>query len=161
VGKRWEGNHVLETKDDIMGRIGRGIELAHSDQRQQARELFATVWRELGDDGDALQRCALAHSMADVQDSPADELNWDLTALDAARSVSDTSLEQAGMVGSVADFYPSLYLNLADVHYRLGNYLDARAYLALAREHLTRLKPGDYAQMISAALDRVAARVSG
>ena len=147
--------------DDTMTRIGKGIELARKGKREQARVLFEMIWREIGEDGDALQRCALAHSMADVQDNPNDELEWDLTALDAARQASDDDVKQAGLAGSIADFFPSLYLNLADVHNRLGNYVDARAYLALAREHLARLAVGDYRRMLADALDRLAMRMRG
>jgi hypothetical protein len=151
----------MQMTDDVMMRIGRGIELNQQGQRERARELLAALWEEISETGDPLQRCALAHSMADVQDAPADELDWDLIALEAAQSVNDSQVEQAGMMGTVADFYPSLYLNLADVHNRLGNYFDSRAYLALAREPVPRLTPGDYAQLINNALDRVAIRISG
>ena len=147
--------------DDTMTRIGKGIELARKGKRVQARVLFEAIWRELEPDGDELRRCALAHSMADVQDDPNEELEWDLTALDAARRVTDEDVRQAGLAGGIADFYPSLYLNLADVHNRLGNYIDARAYLALAREHLARLAVGDYRRMLADALDRVAMRMRG
>jgi hypothetical protein len=147
--------------DDTMTRIGKGIELARKGKREQARVLFEAMWRELGPEGDALRRCALAHSMADVQDDPNDELEWDLTALDAARQATDDDVSQAGLAGTIGDFYPSLYLNLADVHSRLGNYIDARSYLALAREHLARLTVGDYRRMIADALDRVAMRIAG
>jgi hypothetical protein len=151
---------MLDT-ENTMTRIGRGIALAHQGERVQARDLFEQLWRDLAGSGDALERCSLAHSMADVQDDPVDELHWDLTALDAARAVTDDQIQHYGLLGSVADFYPSLYLNLADVHNRLGNYFDSRAYLALAREHVTRLKPGEYAQLINDALDRVALRITG
>ena len=151
----------MRATDDTMTRIGEGIELARKGKREQARVLFEMMWREIGPDGDALRRCALAHSMADVQDDPNDELEWDLTALDAARQASDEDVKQAGMLGSIADFYPSLYLNLADVHNRLGNYVDARTYLALAREHVARLAVGDYRRMLADALDRLSMRMRG
>jgi len=59
--------------DEMMTRIGHGIELSQSGHRDQARRLFAELWEQIGPQGDALLRCALAHSMADVQDDPHDE----------------------------------------------------------------------------------------
>jgi hypothetical protein len=50
------------------------------DEREAARRLFADLWEEIGAGGDALHRCALAHSMADVQDDVREELVWDLRA---------------------------------------------------------------------------------
>jgi len=59
--------------DEMMTRIGHGIELSQGGHRDQARRLFAELWEQIGPQGDALLRCALAHSMADVQDDPHDE----------------------------------------------------------------------------------------
>jgi len=54
--------------DAVMVRIGEGIALREQGERVAARELFAEVWGEIGgDNGDLFHRCALAHSMADVQ----------------------------------------------------------------------------------------------
>jgi len=98
--------------DEMMTQIGHGIELSQRGDRDQARRLFAELWEQIGPQGDALHRCALAHSMADVQDNPHDELVWDLRALKAADLVSDERAAQAGVSSPVAGFYPSLHLNL-------------------------------------------------
>lgn len=82
--------------DPVMTEIGRGMELGQRGERDAAREVFAGVWDRLGADGDPFHICALAHSMADVQDDPREELVWDLRALEAADLVSDERARLAG-----------------------------------------------------------------
>ena len=75
----------MDEPDVPMTRIGEGIALSQRGERDAARRLFTMVWADIGgEDGDPLYRCALAHSMADVQDAAHDELVWDLRALAAA-----------------------------------------------------------------------------
>ncbi len=54
--------------DDIMQRFADGLAASQGGDRELARATFATIWAEVGDDGDPLHRCAIAHAMADVQD---------------------------------------------------------------------------------------------
>lgn len=91
--------------DEMMTRIGAGIALRERGERDAARELFAMVWNDIGGaDGDPLHRCALAHSMADVQDDVHDELRWDLRALAAADLLTDDRAARGGVASSVAGF---------------------------------------------------------
>jgi hypothetical protein len=66
-----------------------------------------------------------------VQEDLAEELRWDLRALAAADELTDRRAREHHHSLAVAGFYPSLHLNLADVHRRLGD--EERA-----RDHLTR-----------------------
>lgn len=147
--------------NEVMAAIGRGIELGQAGDRAGARQVFAELWDRLGPDGDALQRCGLAHSMADVQDDAREELEWDLRALAAALEVEDGSLEGAGMAGSAQGLLPSCHLNLADVHRRLGQGDEAREHVALGRAALEALPDDGYRAMIAEALDRVEAAAGG
>lgn len=154
---RTKGHRVTEA-DPTMAAIGQGIELNQRGERDAARQLLAGLWERLGPDGDPLHRCAIAHSMADTQDDPHDELAWDLLALEAAESVTDGRVQQAGMPGTVAGFYPSLHLNLGDVYRRLGNLTRAREHLALGRAATDALADDGYARMIRSGLDRLDGR---
>jgi len=90
------------------------------------------VWSEIGgENGDPFHRCALAHSMADVQDDVHEELAWDLRALAAADLLTNERAARGGVAGSVAGFYPSLHLNLGECYRKLGE-------VDRAREHLDR-----------------------
>jgi hypothetical protein len=127
---------VTGQPDEFLERIARGIDLVQRGERELARRVLLAVWNDLGPDGDPLHRCAAAHTLADVQDNPHDELVWDLRALAAAAQFTDARAT-AGSDGPVLGFYPSLHLNLADVYRRLG----ARSpYLADIRRSLERIE---------------------
>ncbi|RAY14679.1 hypothetical protein DPM19_13075 [Actinomadura craniellae] len=146
--------------DEMMARIGRGVELGHAGEREAARRLLGGLWDELGEGGDPLHRCALAHYMADVQDDVREELRWDLRALAAADLVTDERAGQAGVAGSVRGFYPSLHLNLGDAYHRLGELDQARDHLERGRAAVDALGDDGYGQMIRAGLDRLADRLA-
>ncbi|WP_433206382.1 hypothetical protein ACQP00_39440 [Dactylosporangium sp. CS-047395] len=124
--------------DDTLTRIGTAVERGRSGHRAEAREALTLIWSTLAAD-DNLHRCALAHYLADLQDDPAAELEWDERALEAS-----TGLPTA----QAASFLPSLHLNLADVHRRLDHPARAREHLALARAHEQHLPDDDYGAMI-------------
>lgn len=149
-------NSVTEP-DAVMVRIGEGISLRERGEWPAARDLFAQVWSEIGgESGDPFHRCALAHSMADVQDDVHDELLWDLRALAAADLLTDERAEQGGVAGPVAGFYPSLHLNLADCYRKLGELDRAREHLDHGRASVNILGNDSYAQMIKGGLERLA-----
>ncbi|MFD3872392.1 hypothetical protein [Streptomyces sp. NPDC058623] len=76
------------SEDAVMTRIGQAVILLHAGDREEARNRLGAIWSEIGEDGDSLHRCTLAHYMADAQDDPADELAWDLRALTAAEGLT-------------------------------------------------------------------------
>ncbi|WP_238006747.1 hypothetical protein KZZ52_24155 [Dactylosporangium sp. AC04546] len=143
--------------DPTMVRIGDGVQLHHGQgQREAARDLFAEIWEEIGgEQGDPLHVCVLAHSMADVQDDVHQELVWDQRALAAADLLTDDRVAQAGVPLSVAGLYPSLHLNLADCHRRLGDLGLAREHLELARAGIGALGDDGYGQLIKSGLERL------
>jgi hypothetical protein len=143
--------------DPTLARIGEGIALRQRGELAAARHLFAAVWDDVGPDGDPLHRCALAHSAADVEDDPRQELAWDLRALAAVEQLTDERVRAAGMAGSAAAFLPSLHLNLADVRRRLGDAALAREHVERARAALAHLPDDGYRAMIVEGLERVAA----
>ncbi len=145
--------------DTVLAEVGLGIGWAQQGDRTGARLLFAQLWGQVGPQGDALHRCAIAHSMADVQDDPRDELQWDLLAFDAARDLDDRRLGEAGMAATVGNLFPSLHLNLGDVYRRLGDRQHAFLHLSAGRQALQRLPDDGYRSMISDGLDRLERRL--
>ncbi|MEV6670688.1 hypothetical protein [Streptomyces sp. NPDC051162] len=146
--------------DAMMADIGRGIEWGQSGERERARGLFAELWEQIGPDGDALHRCALAHSMADVRDDVREELAWDLRALEAADLITDERARQAGLASPVAAFYPSLHLNLAEAYRKLGDLDRARDHLRRGRAAAGELGDDGYGKMIKDGLSRLADRLA-
>lgn len=143
-----------------MARLGHAIETSQRGECEQARRLLTALWDEIGHDGDALHRVTLAHWMADVQDDPREELAWDLRALQAAESVTDERVHQAGATAPVVALYPSLHLNLGEDYRKLGDLAAARHHLQLGQAACASLGEDGYGQMIKGGLDAWAARLS-
>jgi tetratricopeptide (TPR) repeat protein len=148
--------------DQILVRIGEAVALHHHQgRRADARRQFDRIWDEIGgDEGDPLHVCVLAHAIADVQDDVHEELAWDRRALVAAGALSDERTAEAGVVLPVAGLYPSLHLNLADCHRRLGDLEQAREHLRQARAGIGALGDDEYGQLIRAGLDRLTQQLS-
>lgn len=147
------------TEDMTMKRIEEAIGLQHAGDGDGARHRFAEIWEEITPDGDPFHRCVLAHYMADLQKDPRDELTWDLRAWEAAGAVTDDRAEQHDASLAIRGFYPSLHLNLAADHHKLGDDDRARAHLAQAQQYVDALGDDGYGQGIRSALQRLAAEL--
>jgi len=151
---------VIEA-DEMMGRIGQGMQLGQQGEREAARLVFAEIWNDIGgESGDPFHRCALAHSMADVQADVREELAWDLRALEAADLITDERAARAGVAGPVAAFYPSLHLNVGECYRKLGDLDRALDHLRQGQAATEALGNDGYGQMIRNGLDRLAERLT-
>jgi hypothetical protein len=137
----------------VLTRIGQVVMLHHGGDREEARSRFLALWAEIGEGGDPLHRCTLAHYLADTQDDPADELAWDLRALSAARELAD------GDPVGVRGFLPSLHLNLAADYAKLGRPDAARSHLRDARTAAGSLADDGYGEGVRAAIGRLELRL--
>ncbi|MFC9909567.1 hypothetical protein [Streptomyces sp. NPDC059862] len=145
--------------DAVMTRIGQVVMLHHAGDREEARHRFLQLWAEIGEDGDPLHRCTLAHYMADTQDDPSDELAWDLRALTAAEELTDDRLAAHEDALAVRALYPSLHLNLAADYVKLGRSEAARTHLHRARGAADALGDDSYGEGVRAAIGRLALRL--
>ena len=150
----------MEQTDPVMAEIAQVVDRGQTGAAAEARERFALLWERLGPRGDPLHRCALAHYAADVQEELAEELRWDLRALEAADELTDERARQHHGSLTAAGFYPSLHLNLADVHRRLGDPARAREHLDRAEEAVDALGDDGYGRMIRQGIARCAARLA-
>jgi hypothetical protein len=155
------GVAVLEgQRDPVMARIVEAVGLAQAGHGDAARPRFAEIWEEIGAQGDPLHRCTLAHYAADVQSDVEAELMWDLRALAAADEVTDERAQRYDSSLSVARFYPSLHLNLADVYRRLGDREKAREHVVCAEAALDALEDDGYGRLIREGVVRTAAQLA-
>ncbi|HEX5007269.1 MAG TPA: hypothetical protein VFV70_09165 [Hyphomonadaceae bacterium] len=143
--------------DPMLARISDALGLYNSGRRAEAREAFMQLWTEVGD-GDPFHQCVLAHYIADAQDEPADELEWDRKALAAADRIPRERPDTASL--TILSFYPSLHLNLADVLRRVGHTDEARKHLKLAQQSVDALANDAYGQMIRSGIERLAGRLA-
>jgi hypothetical protein len=154
--------HRVTGPDGIMAQVAEGIAAGRRGERELARSILGELWvRVERGEGDAVHRCAIAHSLADVQDDAGAELTWDRRALAAADEVTDEHLAAVGSPGTAKGLYPSLHLNLADVHARLGHPDQARDHVRRGREALGALPDDGYRAMIRDALTRLADELDG
>jgi hypothetical protein len=145
--------------DAVMGRIGQVVMLHHAGDREEARHRFLDLWAEIGEDGDPLHRCTLAHYMADAQDDPTDELAWDLRALTAAEELTDDRLAEHEGALAVRALYPSLHLNLAADYVKLGRSEAALMHVRRARGAADALGDDRYGDGVRAAISRLELRL--
>jgi hypothetical protein len=143
-----------------------------SDQTVKERIRAAMQQRELGDTARARSTMEsllplakssstfdwlfYAHAFADVQEDVTEELRWDQTALEALEQLSEAEAEAEQVHGGVAGLLPSLHLNLADVHRRLGDETRAQHHYAEGSKHLEALDQGDYGRSIREAFAQFA-----
>lgn len=142
--------------DPVMARITAVIERSRADPTA-SRADFAALWANLGPDADPFHLCTLAHYAADVQADPQDELVWDLRALAAAHRVADERVKRYHPGLTIAGFFPSLHLNLAEDYRKLGDPDAARRHLAEARARLSTLSDDGYGATVRTGIDRVTA----
>ncbi|MEV6955303.1 hypothetical protein [Streptomyces sp. NPDC051183] len=155
------------SEDAVMTRIGQAVILLHAGDREEARNRLGEIWSEIGEEGDSLHRCTLAHYLADAQDDPADELAWDLRALTAAERPAEGPAEgtaaearRGGPDQAVRVFYPSLHLSLAADYVKLRRPEAARVHLARARAATGALGDDGYGNGVRAAIARLERRLA-
>ena len=125
---------------------GIGEELAG--RREEAAKLYRDAWDARTSDYEA---CVAAHYVARLQSTPRDVLHWNAEALRFAEAANNSELAQ---------FFPSLYLNLGKSHEDLNKFADAKKFYRLAEEAAGVLPDGAYAATVKrgirAGLERVA-----
>jgi hypothetical protein len=115
--------------------------------------------RDLWDmDATPWQRCLIGHYAADTQAGADEALIWNNRALAAAMELEPGV---PGPIGFDRDaMLPSLHLNCAEDHRRLGDHAEAARHLELGRSYCSALDDDGYGRLISGGLDRLAARLA-
>lgn len=138
----------------LLDKITAAVELGRTGEPETARTRLTELWEEAGDDQFA--RCTVAHYLADLQAETADELTWDLRALQAAGVAEPAE----GVPFTVGAMLPSLHLNLADDYRRLGDAAKAEEHLGIARAHLGVLGDDAYGDLMRGAVEHVTAALA-
>jgi hypothetical protein len=132
----------MDPNNPVAKLCAHGMEEENKGNAQEAAKLFEQAWTASNND---LERCIAAHYVARHQPSGQLALHWNQEAMDCANRVSD---------GSVAQFFPSLYLNLAKSHEDLGNAERARLFYECAADRLAFLPSGPYRDIIEDGIKR-------
>lgn len=144
----------------LLERAHKGLQLHISGHHSQAKEHLLQLWEELSSGRDPLIRCTVAHYMANLQGGDTEaSLGWNKAALSEIQRLADPNGLDPAIGVSPKDVYPSLYLNLAEDYRRLGELLDARAYLDRSRQALEELDPYRRQAGVSEAIKGVERRI--
>jgi hypothetical protein len=139
------------TPDPIVTEMMAAVATVRDGDRAGGRMRLEALLAGLGDDPDPFYACVLSHHMADMQDDLADELAWDLRALDAALRCADER-HQASIAGSMS----SLHASLATDYYKLGDFARSRDHLAAARSFAGHLVDDAYGRLVLGGIERLA-----
>ncbi len=104
-----------------------------------------------------MHRCTIGHYVADLCEDAAEALTWDIRALDAAVMLTDERVKAHHASLSVAGFYPSLHLSVADNYRRLNSFAAAALHLEEAKRRLGVLPDDGYGRTVRDGIDHVAA----
>ena len=140
---------TFDPNNPIMQLCVRGMELEGRGDRPGAHRLFLQAWEGAGND---LEKFTAAHYLARQQETVADKLKWDETALEFATKIDNSAIRAT---------YPSLYLNIAKCHEDLGHREQAleQYQRALSFSHL--LPDDGYGKMILGGIRNGIGRVEG
>lgn len=138
----------------VDARVLSAVQLSLAGEREAALVRLNGLWESL-DEGDAFHRCVVAHYLANLQADARSELEWDRLALEAALSSSPHAFD--GRIPGVdhGSFLPSLYLNLAASHERVGELEGAKQHAAAALQKLDQLGSSPLAELTRAAVIRL------
>jgi tetratricopeptide (TPR) repeat protein len=138
----------LDPNSPIVQLCVAGVACEAEHRFNDAMSLYMQAWNEASND---FELCIAAHYVARHQRSTRDALNWNLKALKRAGAVADDR---------VAEFYPSLYLNVAKSYEEAGDQERAREFYKLAADKLAELSSGAYREMVQDGIARGLQRVS-
>ncbi|MET9296652.1 hypothetical protein [Streptomyces sp. NPDC003077] len=122
----------MDPENPVVRLCVRGMEAEAAGQADAAHDLFRQAWDTATDDYEA---CVAAHYLARRQSTAEERLRWNEECLMRAERVGDNR---------VRSFYPSLYVNLGQVHEELGSPAVAYAHFARAVDHFDAFPPGPY-----------------
>ena len=112
----------MDLENKVINLCIAGTQAEYEGGRQDAAKIYTQAWDVAEND---YKFCIAAHYVARFQAGPRDSLRWNHLSLEHANLVNDAR---------VADFYPSLYLNIGWSYERLGNLSEATMYYKLASD---------------------------
>jgi hypothetical protein len=148
---------LLVNPDPIVTEVRDAVALAKGGDRAGARARLEALAARVTEDRQPFYECAVAHHLADAQDDIADELAWDIRALNAALRCADVEAERHGK--AIAGSMSSLHANLAEDYFKLGDFTRSREHLAAARGFVSHLTDDAYGQMVRGGIERLAGQL--
>ena len=126
----------------------------HLSDKQLSRKRLLELWERHSPQGLPLHLCTMAHALADTEANAADELEWDLRALEAATGSREPE-DREPAPDIPASFFPSMFLSVAEGCRRLGDLERARQYVACAERRMDALPDDAYGALVRGGLRRL------
>ena len=140
---------LFDPENPVIKLCAQGMMLEGEAKPAEASTLFHQAWELAGND---FEKFTAAHYIARHQETVADKLKWDETALQLALKVDDPAMSGT---------YPSLYLNIAKCHEDMGDLIKAKENYLQALHHTSALPDDGYSNMIRAGVNKGIERMSG
>ena len=137
----------MDPNNPVVKLCAQGMEEEGKGNAAKAANLFQQAWEQSTND---FERCIAAHYLARHQPNADLALRWNQEAMDCANRVAD---------GSVAEFLPSLYLNLGKSNEDLGSVERARELYECAADRVDCLPGGAYRDIVEDGIRRGLQRV--
>jgi hypothetical protein len=147
------GTGAMDMTSPEMAKIAAALAVYQAD-KARGRALLLELWDRLSPAGTPLQLCSLAHVLADGEAEVANELEWDLRALEAATGSREPEDREA-LPGIQASFFPSMHLSIAEGYRRTGDPGRARLYVACAERRMDALPDDAYGALVRGGLRRL------
>ena len=126
----------VDQNNNVVKLCTQGMDLEGQGKSEEASKLFTNAWNEATND---FEKFTAAHYVARHQNSVADKLKWDETALQLALKINNDS---------VKDAFPSLYLNIGKCYEDLCDLDNAKKNYELALSFSNLLPDNGYGNMI-------------
>jgi tetratricopeptide (TPR) repeat protein len=139
---------LFDPENPIIKLCAQGMQLEGEAKRDEASAVFHQAWEQATND---FEKFTAAHYIARHQETVADKLKWDETALQLALDLNDEGIKGA---------LPSLYLNIAKCYEDLNDLTKAKENYQLALANTNFLHEDGYGNMIRAGINAGIERVS-
>lgn len=139
---------LFDPENKVVKLCAQGMNLEGEGKPEEAAKIFYQAWDAATDD---FEKFTAAHYVARHQNSAADKLLWDETALNSALTLDDDSIK---------GILPSLYLNVAKCHEDIGDFENALKNYESANSFAVFLPVDGYGKMIRLGIESGIKRVS-
>jgi rifampin ADP-ribosylating transferase len=126
----------FDPENEVVSLCAQGMEMEGKKNLKDASRLYSLAWELATTD---TEKFVAAHYMARIQETVADKLGWDQTALAFALKIKEVGIESV---------LPSLYLNIAKCFEDLGDTDIAIKNYQLAISYTGSLPDNSYGQLI-------------
>ena len=113
----------MDTNNPVIKLCQQGAEDEYLNKKENACKKYVQAWDIAQSD---FEHCIAAHYVARCQQTPRDELDWNLKALEFAQKCDEET---------VMPFWGSLYVNIGYSYEKLGHLEKAKPFYQLAAQH--------------------------